>query len=951
MTWKDKIEQLAALLEKIPHPQSFDGNNGVYQPYFIIEMRPANWEIIPFAHYTRMDGYEGKEVRLNYQVIETQKVNINQDELNLLSYLLSFNHYDTRRLFSYGQPVGFLLDWLRGSPLKIRISQNKELRTIDYGDDSGTIALGIFKDQDYYSLKPIIVFSEYTLVLEGDVEVLTANPIYILNNNKLFRVESRMSASFWTNFFRLQQTIQIPSEEIKDFINSFISKILPALDWKSLEEHLELNVLPFKRTKIYLSERGGQLHIDVKFLYRSHEFPAHPVTEKSIVSRGKHLFIVQRDAKKELEIRKKLHEQGLLYIQHRWQVDPQYQILDWIRLKIPELERDSFDIIGVKNLKRYLFIKGVPRLNINIQSSNNAFKLKYGVLLDNEKLEIKSFKTLLEQNKNYLKLPNGANVYFGESIIKKLHDFLDFIGQDSSFGYEHFSAAAFPLVEELTRFADELSVDEYYNKWKEKYQNIYNVQHVHLKNGFNGTLRDYQKTGLDWLYYLYQFNFGGILADDMGLGKTIQVIALIHKLKTDHEITGPVLISVPLTVLSNWENAIGRFAPKLRIMQYQGSKTERERLSEEFHNFDIILVSYGIILQDNTVLSSLVWEYIILDESQKIKNPQTKTYHAIQKLKAKNRLCLTGTPVENSINDLWAQFNFLNSGMFGTQKKFEYRFSANHNVAGSHLDLLKKIIHPFVLRRRKEDVLSELPERTEIVQFIEMTETQKKVYQELLKKYRDQIFDQIKVKGIQKTRLKILEALTYLRQIACHPNILDENVDLMDSGKFLLLEEMLEEIIEEGHKVLVFSQFVRFLRLARKLLDNRGWQYEYLDGTIRKRAPRINNFQNNPEIKIFLISLKAGGLGLNLTAADYVIHLDPWWNPAVEKQASDRVHRIGQKNRVFVYKYIIKSSVEERIIHLQEQKRELSENLITSDTSLIRKLDINDLKLIFQELH
>jgi non-specific serine/threonine protein kinase len=951
MTWKDKIDQLAALLEKIPHPQSFDGSKGVYQPYFIIEMRPANWEVIPFAHYTRLDGHEGKEVRLNYQVIETQKVNINQDELNLLSYLLSFNHYDTRRLFSYGQPVGFILDWLRGSPLKIRVSQSKELKSVEYGDDTGTIALGIFKNQEYYSLKPIIVFSDQNMVLEGDIEVLTANPIYILSENKLFRVESRMPASFWMNFFRLQQRIQIPLEEIKEFINSSISKILPALDWISLEEHLELKNLPFSGTKIYLSERGGQLHIDVKFLYHDYEFSAHPVTEKSIASKGKHLFIVQRNEEIELELRKKLHNHGLLYIQHRWQIDPQYLILDWIRLKIPQLEKEKFEISGVDKLKRYLFVKGKPKLRIKIQSNNNRFKLQYGLHLDNEKLDIKSFRTLLDSHKKYVKLPNGSNVYFGESFIKKLNEFLGFIGKESSTGYENFSTAAFPLVEELSQFADVLSVDEHYKQWKIRYQNFSNIQPIQLRNGFNGSLRDYQKTGLDWLYYLYQFNFGGILADDMGLGKTIQIIALIHKLKTDKEISGAVLIIVPLTVLSNWENEIKRFAPNLRVMQYQGNKTEREKLSNEFLNFDIILVSYGIVLQDNKVLSSQAWEYIILDESQKIKNPQTKTYQAVEKLESKNRLCLTGTPVENSINDLWAQFNFLNSGIFGTQKNFENRFSLNINGGSKHLDLLRKIIHPFVLRRKKEEVLSELPEKTEIIQYIEMTETQKEVYKELLAKYRDQIFDQVKEKGIQKTRLKILEALTYLRQIACHPNILNENIELMDSGKMILLEEMLEEIIEEGHKVLVFSQFVRFLRLARKLLDHRGWQYEYLDGTIRKRAPRIRNFQNNPEIKIFLISLKAGGLGLNLTAADYVIHLDPWWNPAVEKQASDRVHRIGQKNRVFVYKYIIKSSVEERIIHLQEQKKELSKNLITSEINLIKKLDLDDLKLIFQELH
>jgi non-specific serine/threonine protein kinase len=362
-------------------------------------------------------------------------------------------------------------------------------------------------------------------------------------------------------------------------------------------------------------------------------------------------------------------------------------------------------------------------------------------------------------------------------------------------------------------------------------------------------------------------------------------------------------------------------------------------------------MSYGIVLQDSALLSKIQWNYTILDESQKIKNPQTKTYQAIEKLSSQNRLCLTGTPVENSITDLWSQFNFLNPGIFGNQRDFENRFGSNGDSAVIQQNLLRKIIKPFILRRKKEDVLAELPERTEITQYIEMTDKQAEIYQTWLEEYRHQIFEQIQNSGIQKSRFKILEALTYLRQIACHPAILHENFDIKDAGKILLLEEMLEEIIEEGHKVLVFSQFVRFLRLIRKLLDEKGWKYEYLDGTIRKRAPRINNFQNNTEVKIFLISLKAGGLGLNLTAADYVIHLDPWWNPAIEQQASDRVHRIGQKNRVFIYKYIIKSSVEERILDLQREKRKLSENIITSEKSLIRKLDINDLKLIFRNLH
>ncbi|MCB0305808.1 MAG: DEAD/DEAH box helicase, partial [Calditrichaeota bacterium] len=266
---------------------------------------------------------------------------------------------------------------------------------------------------------------------------------------------------------------------------------------------------------------------------------------------------------------------------------------------------------------------------------------------------------------------------------------------------------------------------------------------------------------------------------------------------------------------------------------------------------------------------------------------------------------------------------------------------------GTQISALKKIVYPFILRRTKEEVETELPPLTEIVQYIDMTEEQQEAYEKSLEYYRSEIFSQINDVGINKTRLKIVEALTYLRQIACHPAILDEKMGLFDSGKVQLLEDMLEDLVSKGHKILIFSQFVRFLNLVRKVFEKNDWKYEYLDGKVRDRAERIHNFQDNPGINAFLISLKAGGLGLNLTAADYVIHLDPWWNPAVEQQATDRAHRIGQDKRVFVYKYIVKNTVEEKILKLQQQKRELSEEMITSDSGFVKQLSRQDLELLF----
>lgn len=949
MTWKNKIEQLASLLEKIPHPQSFDRDKGVYQPYFVLEIRPANWEIIPFAEYTRLDGVAGKEIRLNYQVLESQKVNINQDELNLLSYLLSFNHYDTRRIFMYGQPVGFLLDWLRGSHIKIRKSDSKTLQPIDIAEENGNIALGIFKEMDQYVLRPIIVYPDHTVFIEGPVEVLTANPIYLMNKDTLYRVDSRMPAFFWINFFRIQEKILIPQDEIKEFISSFIYKIVPALDWKSLQEHLKVYQLPLNSTRIYLFERAGQFSVDVKFIYGSIEFPAYPTSEHSLASKENYLFIVKRDAELETAIRRLLHNHGLLYIQHHWQIDPQYQVLDWLRIMVPQLaNQKNIQVLGEDQLKRHRLKRGKPELSVKIDSQSGWFNLSYQITLKGNSLKIPNIRELMLFNKKYVKIDENTHIYFGEDLSERLLNFLDLIGHNTAGGSDKFSFASFPLVEALVRLADKAKIDEGYKDWQSKYEDFSTIRSVQLSSEFNGTLRDYQRLGLDWLSFLQHFKLGGILADDMGLGKTIQVIALLLNLKQANKKHGPTLIVVPLTVLFNWENEIKRFAPSLKVLSYRGQKSEREEMTKNFTENDIVLLSYGILLQDHLILGKIKWNYIILDESQKIKNPQTKTYQAVENLQADQRLCLTGTPVENSVMDLWSQFNFLNPGMLGDLKQFELRFGRNGHEGTERHDLLKRIIHPFVLRRKKEDVLSELPDRTDITQLVDMTENQQRIYQKWVQYYRDNVFQHIEQEGITRNKLKILEALTYLRQLACHPAIFDSSVDLMDSGKVQLLEEMLEEILQEGHKVLVFSQFVRFLGLAKNLLINKEWLYEYLDGSTRHREKIIRNFQENPSVKIFLISLKAGGLGLNLTAADYVIHLDPWWNPAVEQQATDRAHRIGQKNRVFVYKYIVKNSVEEKIMELQQTKRKLSEGLITSEKNLVKELTMEDLELIFQ---
>ncbi len=950
MVWKNKIDQLAALLEKIPQPQTFELKKGVYQPYFILELRPANWEILPYAEYTRLDGESGKEVKLSVQVVESQKVSITQDELNVLSSIYSFTNYDTRRLFNYGQPVGFLLDWLRGSRLKLRTPESREPKDLDFYDETGNLSLGIFKQGEVYMLQPAIVFPEHTIILEDHIDVLSANPIYLHYKHTLYRVESNMGAFFWINFLRLQQSVEIPVDELKEFINIFVPKILPAIDWTSLEEHLKLYELPLSAARIYLSERAGQFTVDVKFKYENLEFPAQPLSEKSLATQGNYLFVVKRDKEKEKEMCRIIQKYGLFYIQRRWQVDPQYKTLDWLRTQLPELVKHGIEVYGEEKLARHRLHRSLPKLHLKISSGIDWLDIFFKFELDGSTMKIPDLKEQIRQHRRYLKLADGSNVYLPDDLLSRLQQFFGLVDSSLAEGHQKINPTALPLVDELLRLADQVETDEKYREWEKNYENFQNIEPVEVSEKFSGKLRDYQKAGLDWLSFLHRFHFGGILADDMGLGKTVQVIALLRNLKDRNDLKNPALIVVPLTVLFNWENEFERFAPGMKILRYQGQKSDRERMAMHFDDYDAVLLSYGILLQDQELLQDYEWEYLILDESQKIKNPSTKTYQAALSFRVAHRLCLTGTPIENSVTDLWAQFNFLNPGMLGTLQQFESRFVKEEDEYLNRQALLRKIIYPFILRRRKTEVLKELPERTDIIQLVEMTEVQQGVYKRWINFYREQIFDQMERDGLPKTRLKILEALTYLRQVACHPAILDSSVGLDESGKILLLEEMLEEIVEEGHKVLIFSQFVRFLGLVRRIVEKRGWMHEYLDGSTRKRKIPIENFQQNPDIKIFLISLKAGGLGLNLTAADYVIHLDPWWNPAVEQQATDRAYRIGQENRVFVYKYIVRNSVEEKILQLQQKKKELSDTLITSEKGLIKQLSVEDLKVIFQPL-
>jgi non-specific serine/threonine protein kinase len=952
MVWRNKLEQLVGLLEKMPRPKTFKTKAGVYEPYFVLELRSSNWELVPYATYTRLDGSPGREVRLTLSVVDTSKVNITQSELDTLIFLEGDTN-SNRSIFNYTQPVGFLFDWLANSTIYIKeLTAPAPVKAMMY-PDKAKIILRLQKGRSGYYLQPALVFEN------GDVKelnepgiVLTSNPIYMLFGNRIYHITSALPAMFWHNYFRIREKFEIPHDELPEFIRIYLPHLLPVIDWENLGEHIVQLDASLTKKSIEFTEYNQHLQIDIYFHYDDLKFPAYPVIDRSLTTRGKQLCILKRNIREESEARKVLEENGLIYRNGHWSIAADYNNLDWFRLTIPRLERAGFTIVNEDQLKRYRVHRQSPKLNIKIKSSASWLDVKYHLSLGREKIVVPNLQKQLESGKPYLRLDDGSHIFITDELKQQFEAISQYLDLKNGQGEMHLPMAGITVIQELTPHIESLRIDPSAGELLEKYRQFQSIQAVTPPKNFRGHLREYQQHGLNWLYFLKEMNFGGILADDMGLGKTIQLIALLQKLKEEEWLTQPALIVVPLTLVFNWEDELKKFAPELKVLRYYGNRAERKNMLETITDYDVVLCSYGMILQDQKQLSKINFSYLVLDESQKIKNPETKTYRALEKLKAQRRLAMTGTPVENSLTDLWAQMNFVNPGLLGTQKQFEARYLAvDEAEREAHMAQLRKLIYPFILRRTKKEVETQLPPLTEIIQHVEMTENQRVAYEKWLNFYREQVMVSVDTEGLNKSRLKIVEALTYLRQIACHPAILEETTDIQDAGKIQLLEDMLEDLLIKGHKVLIFSQFVRFLKIVRNVFEKHGWTYEYLDGQVpqHQRREKINNFQNNPDISAFLISLKAGGVGLNLTAADYVIHLDPWWNPAVEQQATDRAHRIGQTKRVFVYKYIVKNTVEEYILNLQNQKRELSKSLITSDEGFIKQLTREDLELLFAQ--
>lgn len=495
----------------------------------------------------------------------------------------------------------------------------------------------------------------------------------------------------------------------------------------------------------------------------------------------------------------------------------------------------------------------------------------------------------------------------------------------------------------------------------DKLKNFQAITRHEQPANFDGTLRPYQQAGYNWLLFLHEYQLNGCLADDMGLGKTIQTLALLQQLKDAGQLGVSVLV-LPVVTISNWEREIQRFTPRLTFVRHAGK--ERARESAGLAGYDLVLVSYHTLRNDLAFFKELDIDYLILDEAQNIKNASSQIFKAIRSLKSRHRLSLTGTPLENNIMELWSQLDFLNPGLLGTRVDFKDRYLApaqkppaagdakpapdlfNGTQAGAQAKL-KKLVFPFILRRKKEDVLLELPPKEEIVLYVEMGEKQQRLYDQLKDSCRKEVLRTTAVSNPSKAAFTLFSMLLRLRQMVLFPQMVDKRFAEVESAKFEALQSLLAEVTAEGHKVLVFSQFIEPLHMIQTYCEAAGIPSVTLTGQTRNREQVIHDFQENPEIKVFLLSLKAGGVGINLTAAGYVILFDPWWNPAVEAQALDRAHRMGQVQKVLAYKLIVKDSIEEKILKLQARKKQLVSELITDDKNFFKSLSREDILELF----
>ncbi|HCC04646.1 MAG TPA: hypothetical protein DEP51_07380 [Clostridiales bacterium] len=911
--------------------------------------------------YTKVTNNEYEKYGDKLEFVHSRE-NFDDDSKDLLDFILKYAEilkYSslTNRYNYYGSSINKSSITLGESTLdeafdilknkKIQFSYDYSNSKLEFIEDNPKIEFELTKlNENELSLKPNIdIFKIH--IFNGKKYT------YVLYDNRLYRCNKEFSESVLKliKSFRENYTSEmlLSKEDLKDFYSVVMPKIKNSIRIIGiLPEELEEYKPQKLAVKVFLDfNEDDFLIMDVKFCYGDEEF--NPILQNIKINALRN----ELEENRNLNIFQKTG--FMLDIKNnRFILPDDEKIYNFLSDEI-NFYMQKFEVLVTDNFKTKQIRE--PKIGtLGVKVENNLLNLDLNKLNISPE-EIEEVMQKYKLKKKFHRLKNGSflNLDENEDI-----EFLDKLTSGMDINYKDIKNNTIKLPVNRSLYLNELlkkfktTKTTKNSEYKQIIENLEkdNIDdQIEIPDNLEATLRDYQKLGFKWLETLDNYKFGGILADDMGLGKTLQVLAIILAyVKEDNRKTS-IVIS-PSSLALNWLQEASKFAPSLKVKVVSGTANERRKILSEIDQYDLIITSYDLLKRDRERYEEIdyTFKYIIADEAQYLKNSNTQNAKAIKELKGETRFALTGTPIENSLAELWSIFDFVMPGYLFQYKKFKkiYETPIVKNDDKDAMSKLKMLIEPFVLRRTKKEVLTELPEKTITVLNNTMEQEQEKIYMSYLVKAKQEVADQIKINGFEKSQIMILAALTRLRQICCHPSLFIEDYK-GESSKLNQCMEIIEDAISAGHRLLLFSGYTSMFEIIQKELSDRNIKYFKLTGAtkVSERIELVDEFNKNDEIKVFLISLKAGGTGLNLTGADMVIHYDPWWNQSAENQATDRAYRIGQKNNVQVYKLITSNSIEEKIYELQQKKSALIDNMLSTKTSFISKFSQEEIMQLF----
>ncbi len=888
-----------------------------------------------------------KEIVIEIELDETIAKRILNKYIDIIHFINKPNtKYYTKKYFKEKilvelQALEDILEYAIKINLNIKINK-KEITALSENLKLD-LKLELIDDHYYLRLKQNIKNFHYV--------IQTNNFTYIYYDKNLYKCDSEFIKYKYTILQAFLNNYKNDMHIYKKNLTNFFSLIYPNIKedikiekniYENLKKYIPQTLVP----KLYLDfDNRNYLIANLKFCYENIEF--NPIEKEEVIA--------NRNLLEEAIYLNKLIKTGFLLDEKnkRFIITLDDTIYNFIEEDLEEYIKISEVYTTERFDKRK--IKKSNKTSIGIKVNNNLLEIDFESLPIDKK-EIKEVLQKYKLNKKYHRLKDGS---FIEIENNKDIEFLSTLVDGLDISYKNIEEKIqIPInralyLDKLLKQNSQVEAksDEKYNELIKDTNSIDKIEE--LPEDLNNTLRDYQRVGYKWLSLLDKYEFGGILADDMGLGKTIQILSVLIMSKKQEKPSKASLVIAPSSLTLNWKSQAEKFAKDLNILIINGVAEERKQKITQIKDYDLVITSYDLLKRDIEEYEALdyTFRYVIADEAQYIKNNNTQNSKAIKRIKAKTRYALTGTPIENSLSELWSIFDFIMPGYLFTYKKFKsnYEVPITREQNEIILNKLKMIIEPFVLRRTKKEVLKELPDKTTIILNNEMQEEQEKIYLSYLAQARNELQEEIEDKGFEQSRIKILALLTRLRQICCHPSLFISNYK-EGSGKLNQCIELVKDAVQSGHKLLLFSGYTSMFEIIEQALKKEGINYLKLTGktSVKDRFDLIEQFNNDENVKVFLISLKAGGTGINLTSADMVIHYDPWWNLSVENQATDRTHRIGQTKKVQVYKLITKNSIEEKIYDLQQRKKELIDNMLSTDTKFINKLSKEDILGLFE---